>query len=90
MLYKSFVRWDEKGGGDREVIAKCIRKEVRTLYPSQNCMGHTKKSRKKKPLQVTNMVGKVTEGVWWVYENRKWLTKELVHLTVDDEEESKK
>ena len=55
----------------------CIVEKVRSEYASEVYMGHTEKKRKKEPLQATNINGEPIEGVWWVFQDGKWVAKEI-------------
>ena len=80
-LYRSFIRWDLKHGGDREVISMCILEKVRSMYKSKVYMGHTNKRRKKEPFQASDINGEPVEGVWWVFQDGKWVTREIADTT---------
>lgn len=54
-LYRSYIRWDIKHNGTREVVLMCILEKVRSAYKSKVYMGHTEKRRKKKPLQASDI-----------------------------------
>ena len=47
-------------------------------------MGHTESKRKNIPLAVTNLEGKVIEGVLWVYKYKKWTSKATSDVSRDE------